>query len=133
MAVIGRGPDTAPPPSPPLTDRHGIPNAGPCIRCNLQLEGSGVSADDVVVEAGDAKAGNSGPSAVGHKKDVGIFVDRADGGLVRSGASLVSGETVTLTFADRVDRKAVIDGADTAPGRPAARAKAADPKQAKLF
>lgn len=60
-------------------------------------------------------------------------VSRADGGLVRSGASLVSGETVTLTFADRVDRKAVIDGADTAPTRPAARPKAADPKQAKLF
>ena len=35
-------------------DRHGIPNLGPCIRCNLQIEGSGVSADDVVIEAGDA-------------------------------------------------------------------------------
>ena len=84
VAVIGRGPDTAPAPSPPLTDRHGIPNAGSCIRCNLQLEGSGVSADDVVVEAGAASAGDGGPSAAGHKKDVGIFVDRADGFVLRN-------------------------------------------------
>ncbi len=83
VAVIGRGPDTAPPPSPPLENRHGIPNVGECIRCNLQLEGSGVSADDVVVEAGDQEAGNGGPSAVGHMKDVGIFVDRADGFVLR--------------------------------------------------
>src|SRR3954447_10763687 len=105
VAVIGRGPDTAPPPSPPLTDRHGIPNVGSCIRCNLQLEGSGVGADDVVVEAGAASArargaaggrddvgveagaasaGDGGPSAAGHKKDVGIFVDRADGFVLRN-------------------------------------------------
>jgi hypothetical protein len=84
VAVIGRGPDTAPPPETPRTDRHGIPNVGTCIRCNLQLEGSGVSADDVIVEAGDPKAGNGGPSAVGHRKDVGIFVDRADGFVLRN-------------------------------------------------
>ncbi|MDX6375510.1 MAG: hypothetical protein QOD98_4498 [Nocardioidaceae bacterium] len=84
VAVIGRGPDTAPPPSPALTDRHGIPNVGRCIRCNLQLEGSGVGADDVIVEAGAASAGDGGPSAAGHKKDVGIFVDRADGFVLRN-------------------------------------------------
>ena len=84
IAVIGRGPDTAPPPIPPRAERHGIPHAGRCIRCNFQLEGSGVSADDVIVEAGDASAGNGGPSAVGHKKDVGIFVDRADGFVLRN-------------------------------------------------
>ena len=84
VAVIGRGPDTAPVPDPPLVDRHGIPNVGKCIRCNLQLEGSGVSADDVIVEAGDAAAGNGGPSAVGNKKDVGIYVDRADGFVLRN-------------------------------------------------
>ncbi len=83
VAVIGRGPDTAPVPAP-KANRHGIPNPGPCIRCNLQLEGSGVSADDVVVEAGDAGAGNGGPSAAGHKKDVGIFADRADGFVLRN-------------------------------------------------
>jgi len=84
VAVIGRGPDTAAPPAPPKSDRHGVPNPGPCIRCNLQLEGSGVSADDVVVEAGDASAGNGGPSAVGAEKHVGIFIDRADGFVLRN-------------------------------------------------
>ena len=84
VAVIGRGIGTGVDPDPPLANRHGIPNPGPCIRCNLQLEGSGVSADDVVVEAGDASAGNGGPSAVGHAKDVGIFVDRADGFVLRN-------------------------------------------------
>jgi hypothetical protein len=83
IAVIGRGlgPDKDPDPAP--TDRHGIPNAGPCIRCNLQIEGSGASADDVVIEAGDPAAGNGGPSAVGHAKDVGVFGDRADGFVLR--------------------------------------------------
>ena len=84
VAVIGRGHDTGPVPDPPRTDRHGIPAVGRCIRCNLQLEGSGVSPDDVVVEAGAAAAGDGGPSAVGHKKDVGIFVDRADGFVLRN-------------------------------------------------
>ncbi len=84
IAIIGRelGPGSDPNPPPP--DRHGIPNLGPCIRCNLQLEGSGVSADDVVVEAGDASAGNGGPSGAGHKKDVGIRADRADGFVLRN-------------------------------------------------
>ena len=82
--MIGRGLDTGPVPAPPRIDRHGIPNVGSCIRCNFQLEGSGVSADDVIVEAGNAAKGNGGPSAAGHKKDVGIFVDRADGFVLRN-------------------------------------------------
>jgi hypothetical protein len=83
VAVIGRdvGPGTDP--DPPREDRHGIPNLGPCIRCNLQVEGSGVSADDVAIDAGDASKGNGGPSAVGEKKHVGVFVDRADGFVLR--------------------------------------------------
>jgi hypothetical protein len=83
IAVIGRGVDTGALPETPLENRHGIPNVGKCIRCNVQLEGSGVSADDVIVEAGDSKAGNGGPSAVGHAKHVGIFIDRADGFVLR--------------------------------------------------
>src|SRR3954454_14257355 len=43
IAVIGRGEAAEPDPAP--EDRHGIPNPGECIRCNFQLEGSGVSAD----------------------------------------------------------------------------------------
>lgn len=83
VAVIGRGLGPGKDPDPPLQDRHGIPNLGPCIRCNLQIEGSGVSADDVVIEAGDASKGDGGPSAAGHAKDVGVFVDQADGFVLR--------------------------------------------------
>jgi hypothetical protein len=84
IAVMGREPGQNPPPKPPKWDRHGIPDLGPCIRCNLQMEGSGVSADDVVVDAGDASKGNGGPNGVGHKKDVGIRADRADGFVLRN-------------------------------------------------
>ncbi|MDX6582205.1 MAG: hypothetical protein QOI10_1389 [Solirubrobacterales bacterium] len=84
IAVMGRKPGKAPAPDPPLYDRHGIPDLGRCIRCNLQIEGSGASADDVIIEAGSAKAGNGGPSAVGSKKDVGIRADRADGFVLRN-------------------------------------------------
>jgi hypothetical protein len=52
IAVLGRGLGTGSEPDPPNHNRHGIPNLGPCIRCNLQLEGSGVTADDVIIEAG---------------------------------------------------------------------------------
>src|SRR5215213_349572 len=40
--------------SPPSADRHGIPEQelGKCIRCNLQLEGSGVKPEDVIFDAG---------------------------------------------------------------------------------
>jgi hypothetical protein len=82
IAVIGRGLGTGTDPQPPLADRHGIPNLGPCIRCNFQIEGSGVSADDVIVDAGNVKAGNKGPR--GSVKDVGIRADRADGFVLRN-------------------------------------------------
>ena len=83
VTVLGRGlgPGTDP---PARRNRHGIPNLGPCLRCNLQLEGSGVSADDVIVDAGDTTKGNKGPSGVGAKKDVAIKADRADGFVLRN-------------------------------------------------
>jgi hypothetical protein len=86
ISIVGRdaGKGVKADPDPAPESRLGIPNAGKCIRCNFQLEGSGVSADDVIVEAGDAKAGDGGPSGIGHKKDVGIFVDRADGFVLRN-------------------------------------------------
>jgi parallel beta-helix repeat protein len=82
VAVLGRelGPGMVP--QPPLGDRHGIPNEGACIRCNLQIEGSGVSADDVAVDAGRAKSGNHGPADP--VKDVVFRVDRADGFVLRN-------------------------------------------------
>ncbi|WP_109507563.1 right-handed parallel beta-helix repeat-containing protein [Nocardioides speluncae] len=84
IAVIGRKPGTKAPPQPPRLDRRGIPDLGPCIRCNLQLEGSGLGSQDVVVEAGRAAAGNGGPSGVGAAKDVGIAAQRADGFVLRN-------------------------------------------------
>ncbi len=82
IAVIGREPGPNPPPQPPSVDRHGIPDIGPCIRCNLQIQGTGVSPDDVVVDAGDPSLGDHsapGPNPPRYAKDVGIRADRADG------------------------------------------------------
>ena len=41
--------------SPPDPDRHGIPEQelGDCVRCNLQLEGSGAKPEDVLLDAGN--------------------------------------------------------------------------------
>jgi hypothetical protein len=82
IAVIGRAPGPNPPPQPPAEDRHGIPDLGPCIRCNLEIQGTGVSPDDVVVDAGNPALGDHsapGPNPPRYDKDVGIRADRADG------------------------------------------------------
>ncbi len=84
VAILGREVGKDDPPIPPRENRHGIPDEGPCIRCNLQLEGSGVNADDVIVEAGDASKGDGGPNGVGTKKDVAIRADRADGFVLKN-------------------------------------------------
>jgi hypothetical protein len=85
VAVIGRalGPGQDPQSSPTgRPDPHGIPNLGPCIRCNVQIEGSGPSPDDVVIDAGRVESGNAAP--IGAKKDVGLKADRADGFVIRN-------------------------------------------------
>jgi hypothetical protein len=70
------------PVEPPLTNRQGIPaqELGPCIRCNLQIEGTGPKAEDVILDAGSDYTG-TGPEAKpgGHAKHVVLRVDRADG------------------------------------------------------
>jgi hypothetical protein len=68
------------PPSPPLGNRHGIPDEGACVRCNLQIEGSGVKPEDVILDAGIGYQG-SGPTArpTDYAKHVILRVDRADG------------------------------------------------------
>ena len=67
------------PPNPPLDDRHGIPDAGECIRCNLQIEGSGLLPQDVLLDAAK-KPDKTELKELGKPvKDVGIRVDRADG------------------------------------------------------
>jgi Right handed beta helix region len=85
IAVIGREPTGAPePPVDPDTDRSGIPPEllGPCIRCNLQIEGSVPDPDAVVVDAGEVASGNGGPA--NPVKDVVLRLDRADGAVVRN-------------------------------------------------
>jgi hypothetical protein len=82
IAVLGRAAGPGKDPDPPLEDRHHIPNLGACIRCNVQLEGSGVSADDVTIDAGNVASGNGPP--IDPVKDVGIRVDRADGFVLRN-------------------------------------------------
>jgi hypothetical protein len=80
VAVIGREPGPGEDPeSSPLgrPDPHGIPNLGPCIRCNFQIEGSGPAPDDTVVDAGRVASGDGAP--IEPEKDVGIKADRADG------------------------------------------------------
>jgi Right handed beta helix region len=81
IAVMGRRVGSGQDPVEPHEDRHGIPNIGPCVRCNLQIEGSGVSPDDVVVDAGRVASGDRNP--IGAVKDVGIRADRADGFVLR--------------------------------------------------
>jgi hypothetical protein len=85
IAVIGRalGPGQDPPSSPTgRPDPHGIPNAGRCIRCNLQIEGSGATPDAVVIDAGRVASGNHAP--LGSAKDVALKADRADGIVLRN-------------------------------------------------
>jgi hypothetical protein len=67
---------------PPLTDRRGIPaqELGECVRCNLQMEGTGLKPEDVIMDAGTGYTDN-GPKAKpsGYAKHVVLRVDRADG------------------------------------------------------
>ncbi len=83
--VQGREVPDKPAPSPPLADRQGIPDEGPCVRCNFQIEGSGPSPDDVLIDGGakyQSKGIEAQPGAL--KKHVVIRVDRADGFVARN-------------------------------------------------
>jgi len=70
-------------PFPPRENRRGIPDAGACIRCNLQIEGSGVKADDVVVDLAERPLATELRGPADPIKDVGIRADRADGFVLR--------------------------------------------------
>ena len=48
--IQGRALVKTPPPNPPREDRHGIPDNGRCIRCNLQIDGTGAKPEDVVID-----------------------------------------------------------------------------------
>jgi hypothetical protein len=70
-------------PFPPRADRRGIPDEGRCIRCNLQIEGSGVKAEDVVVDLAERPGATKLRGPADPLKDVGIRADRADGFVLR--------------------------------------------------
>jgi hypothetical protein len=81
--IQGRALVTTPPPNPPREDRHGIPDNGRCIRCNLQIDGTGAKPEDTVIDlAKDKHAKLRGPSEA--QKEVGIRADRADGLVIRN-------------------------------------------------
>jgi hypothetical protein len=75
-------------PQPPRGDRHGIPDAelGDCIRCNLQIEGSGVIPEDVLIDGGTKYAHPLDPQDKpgGYAKHVVLRTDRTDGLVVRN-------------------------------------------------
>ncbi len=54
--------ETLPEPRP---DRHGVPEEelGECIRCNLQIEGSGAKPEDVILDAGKGYTNPKDPAA----------------------------------------------------------------------
>ena len=78
---------TGDPPVPPLSDRQGIPaqELGRCLRCNLQIEGTGPKPEDVIMDAGTGyrvelfTGKRPGAKPSGYAKHVVLRVDRADG------------------------------------------------------
>ena len=78
---------TGDPPVPPLSNRQGIPaqELGRCVRCNLQIEGTGPKPEDVIMDAGTGYRGEPfagkrpGAKPSGYAKHVVLRVDRADG------------------------------------------------------
>jgi hypothetical protein len=69
--------------SPPRGDRHGIPEQelGRCVRCNLQIEGSGAIPEDVLIDGGSDYKNPLDPQAEPGKyeKHVVMRTDRSDG------------------------------------------------------
>jgi hypothetical protein len=81
--IQGRALTDDPVPFPPRENRRGLPDEGPCVRCNVQIDGSGAKPEDVVIDlAKDTKAKLRGPSDP--LKEVGIRADRADGLVIRN-------------------------------------------------
>jgi len=79
----GRALTKEPVPNPPPEDRHGIPDEGRCVRCKLQIEGTGAKPEDVVIDlAKDPHAKLKGPAKP--LKEVGLRVDRGDGIVIRN-------------------------------------------------
>jgi hypothetical protein len=89
---------------PPLSDRQGIPaqELGPCVRCNLQIEGSGVKPEDVILDGGTDYEGRGPRAKPGdYAKHVVLRVDRADGFVGRN--FLMRGAREHGFYAEEVD------------------------------
>jgi len=72
------------PPDPPRENRHGLPDEGPCVRCNLQIEGSGAKPGDVRIDAARDPRRSQLRKQGQPVKDVAIKADRADGFVIRN-------------------------------------------------
>jgi hypothetical protein len=72
----------------PRSDRQGIPEQelGNCVRCNLQIEGSGPNPTDVILDGGEAYESAKNPEAKpgAIAIDVVLRADRADGIVIRN-------------------------------------------------
>jgi hypothetical protein len=114
--VQGRALSDTPPPSPPLTRREGIPDEGPCVRCNLQIEGSGVAPTDVIVDgASDYESNAPEARPLTLHKHVILRADRADGFVAYNftvRGALEHGIYVEETDGYRIDRMKMFWAAD---------------------
>jgi hypothetical protein len=114
--VQGREVSDTPPPSPPLTRREGIPDLGPCARCNLQIEGSGVRPEDVIVDgASDYESDDPRARPRTLHKHVVLRADRADGFVAYNftvRGALEHGIYVEETDGYRIDRMKMFWAAD---------------------
>jgi hypothetical protein len=72
------------PPDPPRSNRHGLPDEGRCVRCNLQIEGSGAKPGDVRVDAARDPRTSQLRKQGQPVKDVALKADRADGFVLRN-------------------------------------------------
>src|SRR4051812_23805192 len=75
-AVVGK------PLATPRSNRQGIPRQelGKCVRCNLQIEGSGAKPEDVILDGGTQYKGSGAEAKPGgYAKHVVLRADRTDG------------------------------------------------------
>ena len=87
----GRALTDEPIPFPPPENRWGIPDEGPCIRCNVQIDGTGAKPEDVVIDmAKNTKSKLKAPAEP--LKEVGLRADRADGLVIRNLTAAHAGE-----------------------------------------
>lgn len=114
--VAGRKVPSEPPPEPPLSNRQGIPDLGKCVRCNLQIEGSGPKAVDVIIDgAKKYKSKRPGARPGAFAKDVVLRVDRADGFVAHNflaRGALEHGVYIEETDGYRIDRVKMYWAAD---------------------